>query len=174
MQIREKGLAKQLPRLLLLVAGRESTMYEFSFNLSFKLILLQKAHARLRVLNLSTTLSSSDKEKIRPVLKADFMSSDESDSGVNNTARSRPDLEESSDSDDDSLQPAGPQRKQLIRHPLPWRSKELQLTIESLDRKIGRRRTDRAKAMCLDIVQGSDSNRPVPENSPEWAIELFS
>ena len=103
------------------------------------------------------------------MLKADFMSSDESDSGVNNTARSRPDLEESSDSDDDSLQP-GPQRKRLIRHPLPWRFKELQLTIESLDRKIGRQRTDRAKA----IVQGSDFNRPVPENSPEWAIELFS
>ena len=149
-------------------------MYEFIFNLSFVLIiLLQKAHARLRVLNLSTTLSSSDKEKIRPVLKADFMSSDESDSGVNNTARSRPDLEESSDSDDDNLQP-GPQRKKLIRHPLPWRSKELQLTIESLDRKIGRRHTDRAKAMCLDLVPGSESSRPVPENSPEWAIELFS
>ena len=107
------------------------------------------------------------------MLKVDFMSSDESDSGVNSTARSRPDLEESSDSDDDSLQP-WPQRKKLIRHLLPWRSKELQLTIESLDRKIGRWHTDRAKAMCFDIVQGSDSNTPVPENSPEWATKLFS
>ena len=101
------------------------------------------------------------------------MSSDESDPDVNNTARSRPDIEESSDSDDDNLQ-SGPQRKKLVRHPLPWRSQELQLTIESLDRKIGRRHTDRAKAMCLDIIRGSDSSRPVPENSPEWAIELFS
>lgn len=55
--------------------------------------LFQKAHARLRALNLSTTLSNDDKEKIRPVLKADFMSSDESD--VNNSTRSG----ESSDSD---------------------------------------------------------------------------
>lgn len=125
---------------------------------------MQKAHARLRVLNLSTTLNDSDKEKIRPVLKADFMSSDESDSGVNNNERSQ--TGESSDSDHDNLQP-GPQRKKLIRHRLPWRSRELQLTIESLDRKIGRRRTSRAKAMCLDIVPGNDSDRPVPENSPE-------
>ena len=76
------------------------------------------------------------------------MSSYESDSGVNNTARSQPDPEESSDSDDDSLQP-GPQRKKLIRHLLPWISKELQLTIESLNQKIGRQHTNRAKATCL-------------------------
>ena len=132
---------------------------------------MQKAHARLRALNLSTTLSDSDKEKIQPVLKASFMSSDESDSDINNTVRSQPG--ESSDSDDDNLQP-GLQRKRLIKHQLPWRSREVQLTIESLDRKIGRRRTDRAKAMCLDIIPGSDSSRPAPENSPEWAIELFS
>ena len=52
--------------------------------------MLQKAHARLRALNLSTTLSDSDKDKIRPVLKASFMSSVELDSDNNNTMRSQP------------------------------------------------------------------------------------
>ena len=44
------------------------------------------------------------------------MSPDESDLGVNNTARSQP--EESSDSSDDNLQ-SGSQRKKLIRYQLP-------------------------------------------------------
>ena len=66
------------------------------------------------------------------------------------------------------------QRKKLIRHRLTWRSRELQLTFESLDRKLARRRTDKAKAMCLDVTYGCDSSRPAPENCPEWAIELFS
>lgn len=135
--------------------------------------LLQKAHARLRALNLSTTLSGDDKEKIRPVLKADFMSSDESD--ANNITRSQPDAGASSESDGEGERPDPEQRKKkLIRHRLPWRSRELQLTLESLDRKIARRRSDRAKAMCLEITPGNDSSRPIPDNSPEWAIELFS
>ena len=39
---------------------------------------MQKARARLRVLNLSKTLDDGTKEKIRPVLKAEFMSLEES------------------------------------------------------------------------------------------------
>lgn len=136
-------------------------------------IFLQKAHSRLRALNLSTTLTSDEKEKIKPVLNADFMSSDESDTDNTSEPRSR----QADSSDSESYQQEGEQashKKKLIRHRLPWRSRELQLTIESLDRKLARRRSDRAKAMCLDITYGSDSKRPAPANSPEWAIELFS
>ena len=98
------------------------------------------------------------------------MSSDESD--TNNT-RSQP--EASSESEGEGERPDPEQRKKkLIKHRLPWRSQELQLTLESLDRKIARRHSDRAKAMCLEISVGNDSSRPIPDNSPEWAIELFS
>ena len=152
------------------VIGKESTMYVYLFLNAFNNnIWLQKAHARLRALNLSTTLSGDDKEKIRQVLKSDFMSSDESD--ANNTTRSQPGV--SSDSDDGG-EHSEQRKKKLIRHRLPWRSRELQLTLESLNRKIARRRSDRAKAMCLEITPGNDSSRPIPDNSPEWVIELFS
>ena len=98
------------------------------------------------------------------------MSSDESDD--NNT---RSQSGESSDSEGEGGQPDLEQRKKkLIKHRLPWRSRELQLTLESLDGKIARRRSDRAKAMCLEISFGNDSSRPIPDSSPEWAIELFS
>ena len=131
---------------------------------------MQKAHAHLRALNLSTALSDSDKEKIRPVLKASFMLLDESDSDINNTVRSQPG--ESSDSDDDNLQPEL-QRKRLIKHRLPWRSRELQLTIESLDRKIGGG-VPIEQSLCALISYLEVIPPDQLQNSPEWAIELFS
>ena len=73
-------------------------MYEFIIKIALNWYFVAEAHVRPMVLNLSATLSSSDKEKLWLVLKADFMSSDESDSGINDTARSRPDLEGWSDS----------------------------------------------------------------------------
>ena len=42
------------------------------------LLYIQKAHARLRALNQSKTLDDTTKERIRQVLKAEFMSSEES------------------------------------------------------------------------------------------------
>ena len=88
MPISEKEQEKKIPQLLQLVVGKESTMYVYLFlNAFYNNIWLQKAHAQLRALNLSTTLSGDDKEKIQQVLKADFMSFDESD--ANNTTRSQ-------------------------------------------------------------------------------------
>ena len=63
--------------------------------------------------------------------------------------------------------------KRLCRRGLPWRFQELQKVVESLDRKLERRCSDRAKAMCLKITMGSDSQREIPNIVPEWAIELF-
>jgi len=102
------------------------------------------------------------------------MSSDESDND-DSTSEPRSQQADSSDSECDQHDDERPSRKKkLIRHKLRWRSRELQLTIDSLDRKLARRRSDRAKAMCLEIKYGSYSSRPAPPNSPEWAIELFS
>ena len=64
-------------------------------------------------------------------------------------------------------------RKRLIRHNLTWRSREFQDILESLDRKIARRRTARGKAMCLEVEIGGDSTRQKPDGLPEWAAELF-
>ena len=128
---------------------------------------MQKAHARLKALNLSTTLTAEEKERIRPVLTVEFMSSDESDEEVGSQ------VAESSESDCENPEQA-PRKKQLVRHRLPWRSRELQLTFDSLDRKLTRRRSDKAKSMCLKVTSGSDSERPVPDNDPDWAVELFS
>ena len=132
---------------------------------------MQKAHGRLRALNLSNTLTTEEKDKIRPLLKAEYMSSDESDAEME---RREDEVDSSDDGSVNNHQEEQQRRKKLIRHRLTWRSRELQLTFENLDRKLARRRTDKAKAMCLDVTYGCDSSRPTPENCPEWAIELFS
>ena len=126
---------------------------------------MQKARARLRVLNLSKNIDDATKQKVEPVLKADFMSSEESQ-------YEECDIQGSSDSE---LEDAPPRRKKkLIKHRVPWRSQEMQLLVDSLDRKLDRRRDDRAKKMCHEVVMGSDSTRPKPDNLPEWATKLFS
>ena len=83
---------------------------------------------------------------------------------------------ESSNSEDDEVQPSNHQRqkKKLIRHTLPWRSAEFQRFIESLDRKIDRRRSDRSRSMCLKVEAGGASTRQAPQDIPDWAKELFS
>lgn len=105
------------------------------------------------------------RRKVEPVLTADFMSSEDSE---------YEDVEQgqSSGSEMDDVQPT--KKKKLIKHKLPWRSRELQSILDSLDRKMDRRRDARAKKMCLEVVMGADSNRPKPDGMPEWAVELFS
>ena len=45
--------------------------------------------------------------------------------------------------------------------------------MDSLDRKLQRKRTPRGKAMCLEVEIGGNSSRPKPDHFPEWATELF-
>ena len=100
------------------------------------------------------------------MLKAEFMSSDES-------VRQDSDGSVSSGSDRDERHPPV-KKKRLIKHKLPWRSREMQAVVESLDRKIERRRTARSKAMCLEVEVSGESTRPKPDGLPDWAVELFS
>ena len=102
---------------------------------------------------MSKTLDESTKEKIRPVLNADYMSSDESEVDV---AATQSRVEDSSDSESEATSVG---KKRLRRHRLPWRSQELLKVIESLDRKLERRRNDRAKAVCLEVIVGADSQK---------------
>ena len=98
------------------------------------------------------------------------MFSDESDAEME-----RPENEvESSDEESSNNNSHQQNRKKLIRHRLTWRSREVKLTFESLDRKLARRRSDKAKGMCLEVIYGSDLISPAPDNCPEWAIEIFS
>ena len=83
------------------------------------------------------------------------------------------DRDHSSGSDVEEVHPSR-QRKTLIKHKLPWRSQEMQKVIESLDRKLDRRRDDRAKGMCLQTSIGGNSTREKLDHLPEWATELFS
>jgi len=99
------------------------------------------------------------------------MSSDESNAdGVPTNDMGR----ESSGSEDDASEQIVKRKKKLIRRKLPWRSQEPQAVIENLNRKIERRRTDQAKAICLEIRVDGNSERLAPHDAPEWAVELFS
>ena len=120
----------------------------------------------MRALKISGSITRETKDKIAPLLTADYMSSEEST------------YVESSDSDNDEVEYVSTsdhqRKKKLVRHTLPWRSAELQRLIESLDRKIDRRRTDRSRSMCLKVVVGGESAREAPSDIPDWAKELFS
>ena len=105
------------------------------------------------------------RKKVEPVLIADFMSSE--DSEYEDTEQGQ-----SSGSEMDDVPPI--RKKKLIKHKPLWRSCEMQSVLDSLDRKMDRRRDARAKKMCLEVVMGADSNRPKPGGMPEWATELFS
>ena len=119
---------------------------------------MQKARARLRVLNLSKTLDDGTKEKIGPVLKAEFMSSEESV-----TEEVATDQEHSSESDTGEVRPSRGRIK-LIKYKFPWRSQEMQRVIDSLDRKLDRRHDDRAKKMCLETSLEGESTTEKPDH----------
>ena len=66
------------------------------------------------------------------------------------------------------------QGKKLRKHPAMWRSAELEEYIQSLDRKIARRRTERGKVMVLNTSIGCNSLRSAPIDCPEWAKTVFT
>ena len=64
-------------------------------------------------------------------------------------------------------------RKVFISRPLAWRSPEANSIMESLDRKVTRRRIERAKEMCRVRQTGLPSSRTSPGYGLEtsaWAI----
>ena len=128
----------------------------------------QKAHARMKALKRSTMIDPETKAKVEPLLVGECMSSEESAVQESGDERER---ESSNSEQEDEVRQSS--RKKLIKHKLTWRSVEFQKIIESLDRKIDRRRSSRSKRMCLEVEQGGDSSREPPEGIPQWAVELF-
>ena len=61
-------------------------------------------------------------------------------------------------------------RKILCRKPLPWRSRELNNVIASLDRKIARKKSQRSASMTIARRDGPVSNRLQPEDAPAFAV----
>ena len=112
-------------------------------------------------MQLSSSLDQPTKEKLTPVLHADFMSSDES---VYES--------ESGESDPEHNAPLrSGRKKKLCYHELVWRSTELESYIKSLDRKIERRRSERGQRMVLPVDRdGVMSSRPPPDGAPPWTI----
>ena len=101
---------------------------------------------------MSTSIDPSIKQKFEPVLKVDYMSSDES-------------IVASEGSDDVAAAPP----KKFVKHQLKWWSDEFQKYIDSLDRKILRSKTDRAKRMTIPIETNGFSKRNPPPDCPDWA-----
>ena len=63
-------------------------------------------------------------------------------------------------------------RKIFLSRPLSWRSPEANTYFESLDRKVERRRTARAKEMCRIRRVGPPSARDPPtDDTPVWALK---
>lgn len=64
--------------------------------------------------------------------------------------------------------------KIFLTKPVPWRSPEASTIMDSLDRKIARRRSDRAKEMCRTRRTGLPSTRLMPDDLPSdvssWAV----
>lgn len=98
----------------------------------------------------STSLSTQEKEEAMKILSLDFMSSEETDS-------------ESGSGSEQT------RRKIFMLRPLQWRSPQANNIMQSLDRKITRRRSERAKEMCHVRRTGVPSSRISPKD-PAWAI----
>ena len=79
----------------------------------------------LRILNLSKNIDEATKKKVDPILKADYMSSSE-DSELEDVTVEQG---QSSGSELGDIEPI--KNKRLIKHKPPWRSREMQLVIES-------------------------------------------
>ena len=79
----------------------------------------------------SNSLDSETKQKLKPLIKADYMSSDES--VVSSDDKENTDLE------------IKHKRHKFLRHIVVWRSAEFQDFITSLDRKVCRKRTEEQK-----------------------------
>lgn len=101
---------------------------------------------------MSTSQSPQEKAKCLKILVLDYISSEESGS--------------ESGSDEEVME----RKKNFLTSPLPWRSPEASSLMESLDRKIVRRRSERAKEMCRIRRQGMSSSRPMPVDQPAWAV----
>lgn len=91
------------------------------------------------------------KERSLKVLILDFMSSEEtgSDSGSGSETT-----------------------KIFLTRPILWRSPDANNLMDSLDRKILRRRSERAKEMCRSRKIGQPSSRPMPpcQSATAWAV----
>ena len=129
--------------------------------------MFQKSHARIKALEGSKSISEETKKKVMEVLKPEFMSSEDSATDE--------EVEEVNDngSGSDDETPRRKARKKLIHHKLRWRNRECQEMMDSLDRKLERKRTPRGKAMTLHVEVDGDSARSKPDDFPEWAAELF-
>jgi len=124
------------------------------------------------VLNESTSIDETVKAKIKPLLKGEYMSSEESAVEENDSDHSS---SCPNDSDEEREQWSTLKKaKKLIKHPLMYWSREFQSLIESLDRKLERRRTSHSKAMCLPVEIGMPSKRKKLCDVPEWACDLFA
>ena len=92
------------------------------------------------------------KAKLEPVLKVNYMSSDES-------------IVPSENSDDECYVP---QKKFRVSY-LTWRSAEFQKYIDSLDRKIKRNQSEWSKRMTIQTERGGSSTGKPPNDCPDWA-----
>ena len=109
----------------------------------------------MKALNVSTTMSRETKSMLEPLLIPDYMSSDES---------------VYLSDDEEEMTPAS---KKLVKRRAAWRSEEFQGYLDSLDRKLDRRLSERAKRMRLPQEVGEDSERHAPPSCPPWAKTVF-
>ena len=98
-----------------------------------------------------------EKEKNMKVLALDLMSSEETGSASASGSES------------------SEKERIFLTRPLPWRSPAANNLMESLDRKIIRHRSERAKEMRLMRRIGDPSSRPMSENQGEaWAMNAMN
>lgn len=135
-----------------------------SFNSNMASFLLspeQKRLKRAKALRHSTAISEEDKTRYMPLMANEYMSSEES--------LSESEDENGRDSDNSDVEQA--RVRVLCIRPIPWRSRELNDLMTSLDRKVARRQTQRSARMTMQRRTGPNSSRQAPLNAPAFAIQ---
>ena len=77
---------------------------------------------------------------------------------------------EESSSESDEGENTGQRKKALVVHKVPWRSAKAEEIIQTLDRKIVRKKSSRSAEMCRKQCHGEPStvHKPLPL-CPAWA-----
>ena len=77
---------------------------------------------------------------------------------------------EESASESDEGENTGQRTKILVVHKLPWRSTKAEVILQTLDRKMVRKRSSRSAEMCRKRCRGEPStvHKP-PPSCPAWA-----
>ena len=110
-------------------------------------VLFQKLEKRRTALQKTTAIGNSIKERWKPALHIDMMSSEDSEWEEDNEGNSY---------------------KTFMTRPIPWRSEKVSSFFHTLDHKAKKSSSEKSVMMSFGRRKGVPTDRQKPEDLPDW------